>query len=68
MALLPLRASTIEPAGSIKDRQPAAVGYRIGFVNIAMASLADGFYRVADRDHSGKDAYPRGSCEGTIVI
>jgi hypothetical protein len=45
-------------------REPAGVG----FVNTAMVSLADGFYRVAVLDHSGIDAYPRGSCEGTIVI
>jgi hypothetical protein len=28
----------------------------------------DEFYRVADRDNTGMDEYPRGSCGGTIVI
>jgi hypothetical protein len=42
--LLALRATTIESEGLIKDREPAAVGYRNGFVNTAMASFADSSY------------------------
>ena len=68
IALLQLRATAIESEKLIEDREPTAVGYRNDFVNTAKARFADRFYRVADRDNSGIDAYPRGSCEGTSVI